>query len=146
MNFFNFSEAYETTPVTDKFSVFDYKYGRCHLFALVLNEVLNHEIKLFINEEPFYEDMDDEDIPPAALEHAFCLIKEDVTLDAGGVSDVESLFDEYCPDPDNTITLEGDVAKNLIYNWIKEGLLEDFELNEKEKIKQFIIGKFKNGY
>ncbi len=145
MNFLNFSEVYEKTPITDKFSVFDYQYGRCHLFALVLNEVLNHDIKVFINEEPFYEDLPEDGIVPAALEHAFCLIKEDITLDAGGVSDIDSLFAEYCPDPSNTVILDGNIAKNLIYSWIKEGLLEDFELNEYEKIKQFINEKFKNG-
>jgi hypothetical protein len=146
MIFSIFPEVYSKIPVTSKYSVYDYQYGRCHLFALVLNETLNHDINLFINEDPFYEDIPEDVMVPPALEHAFCLIKEDITMDAGGISYIDSLFAEYCQNPESTITLTGDIAKNLINNWIKEGLLEDFELNEKEEIKQFIIGKFKNGY
>jgi hypothetical protein len=128
--------------VFSDYTVFDYKHGRCHLFALVLSEVFSKNITIFINEDPFFEDSDGEEVPPA-LEHAFCEVDSNFGIDANGIHEVETLFNEYCQDVDSTITFSNDVSKNIIIDWIENGMLIDFEPNEKECIKNFISINFK---
>lgn len=132
----------ENTKVFCDYTVGHYKYGRCHLFALVLSETLSKNISIFINEDPLYEDLNDcEDYPPA-LEHAFCLEDSEFGIDATGIHEIESLFSEYCQDHSSTITLNDTIAKAVILEWIENGMLIDFEPDERENIQKFILTNF----
>ena len=106
----------------NQFTVNDYLYGKCHLFAWQLHQLTGLKIGLFIDDQRF------EHAP--GLEHAFCYINDDYIVDAQGIRSKNEALNNYCHSTFDFIEAIDDGT--LIQEWINKGLLDDYT-NEKEK-------------
>lgn len=123
-SYFHLSHQYIVCHVNN-FTVEDYLYGRCHLFALVLNSITNLDIA-------FYKD--NNEYPPRLL-HAFCVL-EDKVIDARGMIYIDEITDDY--GIYNSQLVNGDYAKEHIEKAIEKGFLDDFSPYERQSLCELV--------
>lgn len=121
----------EDYPIYNKFTVEDYLYGRCHIFAKVLNETLGFDIGLFIDDEPMHETYG---LP--CLEHAFCYLNEHFIVDAKGIRTKAEILDEYGSNAQCLVDIKN--GKSILEDWTKNKLLISSTLKEQNAIKNYI--------
>jgi hypothetical protein len=118
------------------FDVLHYLSGRCHLMALVMAEMSDLSVGVFIDQCAFE---DDDGEPRMALDHAFCHLPEgDDMVDARGIRGRQELLDEYSSAANEPAEIGGDEAKSLLESWIRDGLLADFLPGEREAITRYV--------
>lgn len=103
-----------------------YKYGRCHLYALAVNEVFGFKIKALWDLEP-------EDDLPTSLVHMWN-VKDGKAFDIEGFFDESGVEDDYeVNDPDYASH-----TKTSVLKLIKEGVLDGPEPGEMEMLKKYV--------
>lgn len=118
----------------------DYLHGRCHLFALVLADLLNTPIQYMIDNEPMFDSPDQyecwiEDGSPLMLVHAYVEI-DGVVMDAAGVGNLKYIIDQYgemATEPEVLV-----VDSDFVHEMIDEGRLVNFYPGEREAIEHYI--------
>lgn len=111
-----FIHILDTFKISDKYSVDNYLYGRCHIFALVVSQINNLKIGVLIDNEPLHYT---NGLP--SLEHAFCYINDDLIIDARGIKSKKEIIQEYGCEANDLIELKD--AKEVIEEWIQQKLL-----------------------
>jgi hypothetical protein len=127
----------EDFQVFQNFVVEDYRHGRCHLMALVMAEVTEMPVGIFLDQYALESEMGD---PMPALEHAFCYApgKENFLLDAQGLNHPADLSDEYLGMANEPAELPGEEAKSILTEWMRAGKLIDFLAGEREALQEFV--------
>ena len=127
-----YPQVKETEIIFKNKSVGCYLYGSCHLFAIAYAELNNQEITALFSE--IESDKTDSGYI-SALDHAYC-IEDSVLIDARGQSGIEEVESDYSVDSMNSFRQVN--ALKTIKEWVKVGLLADFESGEKEALISFI--------
>lgn len=123
-----------------KYTLSDYCYGRCHLFAIAAKEFFSSiDIK---SEIWSFMEFDDPHVPNlTCLDHAF--IKTDkFFFDAHGIREIEEIQNEYTLD-----SYESELMDDAFFQiWFKEHsqkkYIPNFYKGEKEKIINFLRSIF----
>ncbi len=120
-----------------------YLHGNCHLFALLYSEITGAEIGCLVSESEHYSEFEKSYFNELYLDHAFCFHPTDnnLIIDAKGIRYLSQVEAEYTSGFNEEI-LRNSQGENLIKSWIKEKKLNDFETNEKELLKQYILNFF----
>ncbi len=120
-----------------------YLHGNCHLFALLYSEITGAEIGCLVSESEHYSEFEKSYFNELYLDHAFCFhpTNNNLIIDAKGIRYLSQVEAEYTSGFNEEI-LKNSQGENLIKSWIKEKKLNDFENNEKELLKQYILNFF----
>lgn len=115
---------------SEKYEVWQYLYGNCHLFALLLSELNDLKIGGFFRLD------DNDDIE--GIEHVFCYDPKNpnIAIDCRGNVSLNFLINEYHNDYVFSTTIMD--CKPIIKKWIKEGNLNNYKEGEKEILEYFI--------
>jgi hypothetical protein len=133
---FDFLHVCREFKISEKYSIENYLYGRCHIFALALSEHTNFKVGALIDNEPFH---DTNGFP--CLEHAFCYFNDDLIIDARGIKSKKEILQEYCSESNDIIEIKD--AKELLQDWIQQKLLIKATKNELKDLDIY-IEKMKN--
>lgn len=79
------------------YTLSDYLYGRCQIFAQALHEELGYEIQCLWDTDYWF---DDADSPSTVLAHAYCVLPNGEFMDARGIISKEAVLYDYdcnCP-------------------------------------------------
>jgi hypothetical protein len=74
------------------FNTYDYKHGKCELFAIVLNKYLGYPIRFYIDPEGDIESFDE---PMPVLIHACNILNNNTLIDVEGKIKTENILDEF---------------------------------------------------
>lgn len=118
------------------FDLSDYIYGRCHIFALALQEELGYEMEFLWDTDYWF---DGEDFPSKVLIHAYCILPKGKEfkgkyLDARGLVSKRMIELEY---DWNTRCYEL-TSKEQLKEIINNLVLEAPEIGEIQAIRKFI--------
>lgn len=119
------------------FTVLHYLAGRCHLFALKMNELLGLDVGLYLDMEPLDDNFDM--LPHAALEHAFCHLTDEDAFDGQGARSYKENYNTFCWNTNNFEQIKGDDAVHLLKDWISKDLLFNFEPGEEDALTAYIL-------
>ncbi|MDC0764857.1 hypothetical protein POF51_29485 [Brevibacillus sp. AG] len=109
-----------------------YLYGRCHIFALALQEELGYSIELFWDLEAWF-DKDGMKID-TALVHAYCIGSDNVMFDARGRITREVVEEDYeFNEPEILAT-----SPQRLCELMDQGVLETLKLGELDSIRAYI--------
>lgn len=90
LSYIHVDERFSVDP-KNHYTVEDYLYGRCHLFAQALHENKGLEVGVFAA----MADLPFKDEPCLVLVHAFCFISDEDVIDAKGIRSKNDLFARY---------------------------------------------------
>lgn len=121
-----------------------YLHGNCHLFALLYAEMTGAEIGCLVSESDQYSEFEQSYFPELFLDHAFCFHPTDnnLIIDAKGIRYLSQVESEYTSGLNAEIVRHSNHEDNFIKSWIHEKKLNDFEHNEKELLKHYILNFF----
>lgn len=128
----NFLHIGDSFRISENYCVEDYLYGRCHIFALALSSRMGYKIGAIIDDNPYHNI---NGYP--CLEHAFCIIDEELVIDARGIKSKEEIIDEYGFESNEIVIL--DDAKDLLEQWIKLKRLDKSSKKELMDLEHYII-------
>lgn len=114
-----------------KIEIETYLYGRCHLFALALSRVFPYEMEFFWDEEAWF---DEGEVVGTALVHAYCILPNHMCVDARGILSKEDILNDY--DWNSPSYLKA--TKEMVEEWIKEGVLDSPVQDELQHLQLYI--------
>lgn len=112
--------------------VIHYLHGYCHLFAIVFCENYNKNCKInfcWQNETDNYYDF-------GFLAHAYLKLNNNTIIDCRGIINKDLIENEYITNKNLSEIFP--VSTSFIRDYIKQGFLPDFEIDEYNQIKKFI--------
>lgn len=114
--------------LSERFTVHDYMYGRCHLFALIASQYLGAPLEGLVAPHATHG---------YVLCHIYCKINKNTILDASGLWNLYSMKDKY-DEPGAKIFSDGYTLKKDLLHMMNMKEIYNFEGDEEKNITNYI--------